>query len=70
MSKDIVRAHIEGHLRITEKETGKILFDAHNDINPENMSYAIALSLCGKKDGFISYMAFGNGGARATSSNK
>lgn len=70
MSKDIVKARIEGHLRITDKTTGEILFDAHNDINPENMSYAIALSLCGKSDGFIKYMAFGNGGARATSSNK
>ena len=70
MSKDTVRVKAQGHLRITEKETGKILFDCHNDINPENMSYAIALSLCGKKDGFIQYMAFGNGGARATSSNK
>jgi hypothetical protein len=70
MSTDTIKAHIEGHLRITEKETGKILFDGHNDINAENMSYAIALALCSKKDGFIKYMAFGNGGARATSSNK
>ena len=70
MSQDTVRVKAQGHLRITEKETGKILFDCHNDINPENMSYAIALSLFGKKDGFIQYMAFGNGGARATSSNK
>ena len=70
MSQDTVRVKAQGHLRITEKETGKILFDCHNDINPENMSYAIALSLFGKKDGFIQYMAFGKGGARATSSNK
>ena len=70
MSQDTIKVKAQGHLRITEKETGKILFDCHNDINPENMSYAIALSLCGKKDGFIKYMAFGNGGARATSSNK
>ena len=34
------------------------------------MSFAIARSLCGKPEGFIKYMAFGNGGARATSSNK
>lgn len=60
----------QGHLRIWEKETGKVLLDQHNDINPENMSYAIAQSLCGFEEGNIKYMAFGNGGARATSSNK
>lgn len=70
MSTDIVKTHVEGHLRIWDKESGKILFDGHNDVNPENLSYAMALSLCGKSAGFIKYMAFGNGGARATSSNK
>ena len=60
----------QGHLRIWEKETGKILLDQHNDINAENFSYAIAQSLCGFTEGNIKYMAFGNGGARATSSNK
>ena len=70
MSKDLLNVKVQGHLRITEKETGKVLFDCHNDINPENMSYAIARALCGQSDGFIRYMAFGNGGARATSSNK
>ena len=70
MTQDVIKVKAQGHLRITEKETGKVLFDCHNDINPENMSYAIARALCGKREGFIKYMAFGNGGARATSSNK
>ena len=60
----------QGHLRIYEKDTGKVLLDQHNEINPENFSYAIAASLCGMKEGNIRYMVFGNGGARVTSSNK
>lgn len=67
---EILRARPQGHLRIYEKETGKVLLDQHNDINPENFSYAIANSLCANPIGFIRYMKFGNGGARATSSNK
>lgn len=66
----------QGHLRVWDKDTGNILLEQHNDINPENFSYAIAASLTGLKDGGgnpygnIRYMAFGNGGARVTSSNK
>lgn len=68
---DILKTRPQGHLRIYEKETGKILLDQHNDINPENFSYAIATSLVGQaSSGNIKYMVFGNGGARATSSNK
>ena len=67
---DTIITKPQGHLRIYEKETGKILLDNHNDINPENFSYAIAASLCGMQEGNIRYMVFGNGGARVTSSNK
>lgn len=61
---------IEGHVRIYEKESGKVLLDRHNAIHPENISYAIAQALAGKDDGHIVKMLFGNGGARATSTNK
>lgn len=68
---DILKTRPQGHLRIYEKETGKVLLEQHNDINPENFSYAIATSLVGQaSNGNIKYMVFGNGGARATSSNK
>ena len=70
MSNDLLKVKVQGHLRITEKESGNVLFDMHNDINPENFSLAIANSLTGNSAGFIRYMKFGNGGARATSSNK
>ena len=67
---EVLKTHPQGHLRIYEKESGKILLDQHNDINAENFSYAIAQSLCGMTEGNIKYIAFGNGGARMTSSNK
>lgn len=65
-----IRTKPQGHLRIYEKETGKIILDQHNDINAENFSYALSSSLVGYDSGNIRYMVFGNGGARATSSNK
>lgn len=73
---ETLRFKPHGHLRIWEKETGNILLEQHNDIHPENMSYAIASSLTGLLDesencyGHIRKMVFGNGGARVTSSNK
>lgn len=67
---EILKTKPQGHLRIYEKETGKILLDQHNDINAENFSFAISEALCGEESGHIRYIAFGNGGARATSSNK
>lgn len=67
---DVLKARPQGHLRIYEKETGKVLLDQHNDINPENFSYAIATALGGDSGGHIKSMLFGNGGARSTSSNK
>lgn len=60
---------ITGHLRIWEKETGKVLLDHHNAIHPENMSLALAESLAHGK-GFIREMVFGNGGVRVNASNE
>jgi len=67
---EVLKTHPQGHLRIYEKETGKILLDQHNDIHAENFSYALAQSICGESEGNIACIALGNGGARATSSNK
>ena len=50
---DSIKTKPQGHLRIWEKESGKILLDQHNDINAENFSYAIAQSLCGFTEGNI-----------------
>lgn len=67
---DLPRLHMRGHVQIfdiTDPDVVK-LRDDYNDINPENMSYAIAQALCAEKDttgsmlGSIYQMRFGNGG--------
>lgn len=70
MINDEFRVRVTGHIRIWEKESGKVLFDDHNAVHYENMSVGIAQSLAGNTDGNIYSLAFGNGGARATSTNK
>lgn len=70
MFEDGYRVQVLGHIRIWEKESGKVLFDDHNAVHYENMSVGIAQSLAGDLNGSIYSLAFGNGGARATSTNK
>lgn len=59
---------MEGFVKITDGNTGEILFDGKNSIHYENMSVAIAQSLlsgpinASTGPGFIYQMAFGNGG--------
>lgn len=66
---DAPRMFVKGHVLITDVDTGEVVLDKSNDINVENMSYAIAQSLCAEKDtthnnmlGAIHQMRFGNGG--------
>lgn len=66
--KDLPRLLMKGHVKITDVETGEVLLDDGNDINAENMSYAIAQALGAEQDmngvtlGAIYQMRFGNGG--------
>lgn len=66
--KELPRLMMKGHVLITDADTGEVVFDGCNDINPENMSYAIAQSLCAEIDlngnnlGAVYQMRFGNGG--------
>ena len=69
MLSDTINYKATGHLRIWEKETGKVLLDHHNAIHPENISIAIAEALA-HKNGFIREMVFGNGGVRVNASNE
>ena len=74
--EEFLKVKVEGHLRIWECETGKILLDTHNAIHPENMSAALSYSLSALSNPTeyqkecLEWICFGNGGARATSSNK
>lgn len=55
--------HIEGFLKIYDPESGQVFVDKHNAIHYENISIALAQSLANKNLGYISSMAFGNGGS-------
>lgn len=54
--------HLQGHIKIWDPKTGEIMVDKRNAIHYENFSEALALSIANKGYGFISEMAFGNGG--------
>lgn len=61
--QDLIRASIQGFVKIIDKTTGEILVDTHNDVLYGNMSTALAHALIGNSNSFLYYMAFGNGGA-------
>jgi hypothetical protein len=53
----------KGFLKIKDAATGEILVDTTNDILYGNLAAALAHSLIGDQNAFLSYIAFGNGGA-------
>lgn len=61
-NKDVTGVHIEGHIKISDPETGDIYVNKRNAIHYENMSIALAKSLANSGEGFVYEMAFGNGG--------
>lgn len=60
--QDVVKMSMQGFVKIIDKNTRSILVDTHNDVLYGNMSIAMAHSLIGNPDGFLCYMAFGEGG--------
>lgn len=54
--------HVEGHIKIFEPDTGKVIIDKRNAIHYENMSIALANSLANQGLGTIYSMSFGTGG--------
>ena len=60
--KDLNGILVEGHIKIHDPESGKVLIDKRNAIHYENMSIAMAESLANAGQGFIYEMSFGNGG--------
>lgn len=60
--KDNNGVMLQGHIKITNPETGEVIIDKRNAIHYENMSISLAESLANAGQGFIYQMAFGNGG--------
>lgn len=54
---------VKGHIRAMYTDTKEIILDTHNDVLYGNMSVALAHSLIGNPNSFLSYIGFGNGGA-------
>ena len=54
---------IEGFVKIFDPISGEVFVDKKNAIHYENMSVALAETLAHKTQGWISQMAFGNGGS-------
>lgn len=53
---------LSGHIKIHNPETGEVFVNKRNAIHYENFSLALAQSISNSGQGFISEMAFGNGG--------
>ncbi len=60
---ELIRASVQGFVKIIDKDTKEVIVDTHNDVLYGNMSTALAHALIGNADSFLYYMAFGNGGA-------
>ena len=64
---DLLNLKIEGHVLITDADTGEVVVNRRNAIHRENMGYALASSFVNARDtqgfeGFIYALNFGNGG--------
>jgi hypothetical protein len=53
---------IEGHIKIWDPTSGEVIVNKRNAIHYENFSQSLALSVGNQQQGWISEMAFGNGG--------
>ena len=53
---------VQGHIKIHDPESGAVFVNKRNAIHYENMSIVLAESVANQGQGFISSMAFGNGG--------
>jgi len=53
---------LQGHIKITDANTGEVIVDKRNAIHYENMSISLAESLANAGQGTVYQMTFGNGG--------
>lgn len=60
--KDLNGVLLQGHIKISDPESGDIIVDKRNAIHYENMSISLAESIGNSGTGWIYEMSFGNGG--------
>jgi len=60
--KDYNGVLLQGHIKIHDPDTQEVIVDKRNAIHYENISISLAESLANQGEGWISEMAFGNGG--------
>ena len=53
---------VQGHIKIHDPESGAVFVNKRNAIHYDNMSIALSESVANAGQGFISSLAFGNGG--------
>lgn len=53
---------LSGHIKIFDPQSGEVFVNKRNAIHYENFSLALAQSISNQQQGWISEMAFGNGG--------
>lgn len=53
---------VQGHIKISDPNSGEVFVNKKNAIHYENMSIALAESLANQGEGFVYEMSFGNGG--------
>lgn len=61
-----LRTRSYGRVEIRDADTDEIILEAHNDVHPENLSEALALTLSHRGRGNIHQMVFGNGASLVT----
>lgn len=60
--KDTNGILLQGHIKISDPESGETIVDKRNAIHYENMSISLAESIANQGSGFVYEMSFGNGG--------
>lgn len=63
MFEECNKSWLQGHVLITDKDTGEVLLNKMNAINYENFSISLAQSVANRPTGWIQNMVFGNGAA-------
>lgn len=62
MSKSYIGLDISGYVKITDSDTGEIIFTGCNDIHNQNMARVIARGLAHEDASYIHSIRLGNGG--------